>query len=477
MKLNVQFGSSTELKYNFKLQATQKSKQGLIVYGTATSPTLDLDNEKILFKPSHFNEVAKNAFLEEKNVYNAEVPGRMVWNHGRDFSFEDVDSEADYSDPTFYPESKVIGQVLSLDYKPTAKTKKFDIDDDDSMDYYFKHAKVEASFVITDPEMIERFDKQEMGVSISWYPINPETTRRYIGSGSNNVNQFIEREYFLREISLTPTPANTDTFDLTEATPEEVEKLSEPSNASGFEVGDLVEYAEMRAEILSKRTEEGMNFYTLKFADSTMKSRSEFTDEQIKSVKEETKMITTDEIMNNFKSSMAENLGVEDVSYEIAGFLWFNRDGKDYMTDFYTQDNKYFDLPFEFNLAEPFLLDELSEDAVELEKTAKMSLDTMKALRTSYNSRKFDNIIKSALEKKFEMLGYKNEGFNELRYVTPKFDVNWTNGKGVKQKIKMSLDSENQVTFYNKPTNMPKDKSGIKLDVSFSKYSPEDTDK
>lgn len=438
------------MSFTFKTQVTKKSKDGLVVYGTATSPTLDLDNEMILFHPEWFESTAKDAFLEEKNIYNGEVPGRMVWNHGRDFDWEDVNSEAEYSNARYYPESKVIGQVISLVYKPKPDNKKFDIDSDESMDYYFKNARVEAVFVITDPEMIKRFDMQEMGVSISWDPKDPEKTRRYIGSGANNVNKFVERKYYLREISLTPNPANTDTFDLAEADTKEVEKFEEPSEASGYEVGDLVEYAEQRAKIHSKRRENGMNYYTLKFADSTMKCHTEFTEDQLNQVKED-KMITTKELMDNFKANMAEHLGVDNVSFEMAGFLWYTKNGVDYMTDFYTQENEYFDLPFEFNLSEPVMTDELIE---ETEKNVKNHIDMMKKIRSGFNSNKINEIIKSALENRMETMGYKNNGISQIRYDTPKFPVKWTDKDGQNHSMMTKFNSEDQITFYNKPTNI-----------------------
>ena len=478
--MEIKFENNPELNYSFQVQATQKSAEGLVVYGTATSPTLDLDNEMILFHPRWFNDVAKEEFLEGKNVYNADSPGRMVWNHGRDFEFEDVANEAEYSDRMFYPESKVIGQVLSLDYQPNDKTKKFDIDNDESMDYYFKHAKVEAVFMITDQEMISRFDKQQTGVSISWYPIDPDKTRRYIGSGANNVNKFIEREFYMREISLTANPANTDTFDLAEATPDVAAKFEEPSESSGYQIDDLVEYAEMRAEVVSKRVEHGINYYTLKFADATMKSHREFTDEQLTPVKmdyeecEEGEDCDNDknaDVIEDFKRAFAEQFDAERVEIEMAGFVYFYKGEERFMTDFFAMD---VDGEVQFEVSEPLSFDDLQEpDMTENDVKSK----AQKMLRTTYDSDSFDSILREAINRKLEIDGLEVNGLNELRYETPRFKVGWTDTEGEKHTVDLKFDSENQVTFFGKPTNIGNLEKGFTPNIKFANAPNKSDDK
>ena len=425
-------------------------------FGTATRSITDLTVEQILFNPNWFLDHAAKSYLYDKTEYNANTPGRVLYNHGFDMEFEGKQSINEHGGD-FFPGAKNLGKCIYLKYVLPSGYDRFDLNDVDNIKDFFDTSSIEAGFEITDPEMIKRLRAGEkMGLSISWYvnkAASTESTRMYISlSGGKKI--WIENRYEIREISLTPTPANPASFDSRIVTEKEAQRIQDVADPI-YSVGDIVKYADMRAEVLGSKFnhQEGQHQYEVKYLREGVKARGVLNEKSIESVPTTELLAISDVDMpdDDAPIKIHDEIDVKaltDILYknikdqfDVTDFQYYIDGNLTALTD---QGLKGFD--FRHNSNGP-----ASWSGYDIEGHG-----YVKSVNSEFDTKAMSKVFQGCIEKYLKQNNLTSKGIKNITYTIPKINVEWGDDSGERFSTRLSLKSNGQCSHYGKIKNESK---------------------
>jgi hypothetical protein len=266
------------LDFNFK-GYIENEDSTLTVVGTASTPTRDLQGEKVLISPTAFDKAWEE--FKQPNQYNGGDKAPNKVDHQRGAKYRD----------------RTVGEVLNMKYYSPEETLTMD-----NFDSFFNNAKIVAVSKIFDRDAIADIKSGNLtGYSLAWFH-NPAKRLQV----QADTKKYIDNEIHINELTLTRRPANIDSNDL------KIANMEERVNAM-YAVGDGVNYYNTNAVVKNVYMANGKFAYDLEF-DGNFKSM-DLVEEGDINLKSYTTSFNDDAFDNLIKQALKNK--IRDEKYDI----------------------------------------------------------------------------------------------------------------------------------------------------------------